>query len=214
MISDSVELCETEVGFLHIKLIGTNVWFPKIGILAVKFIIGLDLAVTRPSPESCWNLFAIAAEQSVELKWLILNKHKRWFHSSRVKFPFVSMSASWFLVSVYLIWILESRLILSNNQSKATRWLQDTCLIVGRLPLMIILITASLSSKMQSIALNWEDFAVDVTKSTLLDSKLSCWVGVLVWLWVCLFDGVSRNRFPVLFFWISLHGKAKNGTLH
>ena len=25
------------------------------------------------------------------------NKHKRWFHSSRVKFPFVSMSASWFL---------------------------------------------------------------------------------------------------------------------
>ena len=29
MISDSVELCETEVCFLHIQLIGTNAWRPK-----------------------------------------------------------------------------------------------------------------------------------------------------------------------------------------
>ena len=29
MISDSVELCETEVYFLHIQLIETNVWLPK-----------------------------------------------------------------------------------------------------------------------------------------------------------------------------------------
>ena len=29
MISDSVELCETAVCFLHIQLIGTNVCFPK-----------------------------------------------------------------------------------------------------------------------------------------------------------------------------------------
>ena len=29
MISDSVELCETEVCFLHIQLIGTNVWLPQ-----------------------------------------------------------------------------------------------------------------------------------------------------------------------------------------
>ena len=41
-------------------------------------------------------------------------------HSSRVKFSFVSVSPSWFLVSMYLIWILESRLIRSNNQSRAT----------------------------------------------------------------------------------------------
>ena len=33
-------------------------------------------------------------------------------HSSRVKFSFVSVSASWFLVSMYLIWILGSKLIL------------------------------------------------------------------------------------------------------
>ena len=29
IISASVELCETEVCFLHIQLIGTNVWLPK-----------------------------------------------------------------------------------------------------------------------------------------------------------------------------------------
>ena len=29
MISDSVEVCETEVCFLHIQIIGTNVWLPK-----------------------------------------------------------------------------------------------------------------------------------------------------------------------------------------
>ena len=35
--------------------------------------------------------------QAVELKWLILNKHNKWF-SSRVKFPLARMSVSWFLV--------------------------------------------------------------------------------------------------------------------
>ena len=56
------------------------------------------------------------------------------------------MAASWFLVSMYLIWILASRLIRSNNQSSATLWVLETCLKVGLLPLMIIWITASLSS--------------------------------------------------------------------
>ena len=38
----------------------------------------------------------------MELEWLLLNKHKRWFHSPRVRFPFVSMSASWlFGVTVF-----------------------------------------------------------------------------------------------------------------
>ena len=59
---------------------------------------------------------------------------------------FVNMSASWFFASMYLIWILGSKLILSNNQSSATLWVLETCLIVGLLPLMIILITASMSS--------------------------------------------------------------------
>ena len=56
------------------------------------------------------------------------------------------MSASWFLVSMYLIWILETKLIRSNNQSRAPLWVLETCLIVVLLPFLIILITASLSS--------------------------------------------------------------------
>ena len=79
------------------------------GALAIRFIIGRDFSVTRSSPESCWDRFAIATVQTVELKWLILNKVNKWFHSSRVKFPLVNVSARWFSVSMYLIWILESR---------------------------------------------------------------------------------------------------------
>ena len=57
------------------------------------------------------------------------------------------MFASCCLVSMYLIWILGSRLILSINQSRATLWVLDTCLIVGLCRLVIILIKALLSSK-------------------------------------------------------------------
>ena len=51
-------------------------------------------------------LFDIVSVQLAELKILILNRWRRWLHSSRVKLPFVSMSASCFLVSTYLTWIL------------------------------------------------------------------------------------------------------------
>ena len=43
------------------------------------------------------------------------------------------MSASWFMVFTSLIWILGSKLILSNNLQRATLWVLDTCLIVGLL---------------------------------------------------------------------------------
>ena len=46
------------------------------------------------------------------------------------------MSASWFLELTYLIWILGSILIPSNNQSKATLWIEDTRLLVGLRPLI------------------------------------------------------------------------------
>ena len=75
------------------------------------------------------------------------------------------MSASWFLVSTYLIWIFESKLIRSNNLSRATVWVLETCLIVGRLPLMIILIAASLSSNTYNKASWREDWTSDGTES-------------------------------------------------
>ena len=95
----------------------------------------------------------------------MLNKHTKWFHSSRVKFPLVRMSAGWFLVSMYLIWILESRLIQSNYQSSATLQVLETCLIVGLHPLMIILITASLSSNTYNKASWREDCTFEGTES-------------------------------------------------
>ena len=46
-----------------------------------------------------------------------------------------------------ITWIIRSRLILSNNQSRATLWVRETCLIVRLQPVIVILITVLLSSK-------------------------------------------------------------------
>ena len=52
MISDSVELCETEVCFLHIQLIGTNVWLPKTHNVPPE----VDFESSRsPSKSESWN---------------------------------------------------------------------------------------------------------------------------------------------------------------
>ena len=61
-------------------------------------------------------------------------------------FPLL-VSASWVSVSIYLIWILGSKVTPSNNQSRATLWVLETCLILALLSFVVILITASLSSK-------------------------------------------------------------------
>ena len=39
--------------------------------------------MTLSSPDSFCILFDITSEHSAEVKWLMLNKHNRWFHSSR-----------------------------------------------------------------------------------------------------------------------------------
>ena len=86
---------------------------------------------------------------------------------------------TWFL-------ILGARLILSNNQSKATLWVLDTCLIVGLRPFIIILITASLSSKTENIALEPACVTLDGTWSILVRSRLVCMVAVTLYhLWCC-----------------------------
>ena len=67
------------------------------------------------------------------------------------------------VVLTYFIWIIRSKMILSNNLPSAILWVRDTCLIVGLLPLMIILITDSLSSKILSMASKCDGFAFEVT---------------------------------------------------
>ena len=79
----------------------------------------LGFATGEPSLEvASWPLFDMAlcfpiGSERKLLKWLQenieklikLNKRRRWLHSSRVKLSLVNMSASWFLVSTYLILI-------------------------------------------------------------------------------------------------------------
>ena len=99
-----------------------------------------------------------------------------------MKLPSVNMSASWVLVSTYLIWIWGSKLVLSNKQSRATLWVLETCLIVGLLPFMIILITASWSSKIYNIASLREECTFDKIKSTLSKSLVTLWDYLRLWI--------------------------------
>ena len=68
-----------------------------------------------------------------------------------------------------------SKLILSNNQSRATLWVLETCLIIGLLPLIIILITASLSSNTYNKASWWEELTFEGMKSTLSKTLITPW---------------------------------------
>ena len=110
-------------------------------------------------------------------------------HPSRVQLPFVKMSASWFMDSTYLIWTFGSRLILSNDQSRATLWVRDTCLFVGLLPLMIVCITDSLSSKMY----NCDSFA----ERCAFEGTWSMFDRSIFWSNTCSILGVIRVLTPV-----------------
>ena len=79
-----------------------------------------DFATARsssPGFPSCISLFDMVLKLLVGLQWpqenieklMILTNRRRRFHSSRVKWPFVHMSATWFLVFTYLIWIFGSK---------------------------------------------------------------------------------------------------------
>ena len=81
----------------------------------------------------------------------------------------------------HLIWIMGSKIILSSYQSRATLWNLETCLNVGLLPFIIILITASLTSKMYNIVPFWQEFTFDETKSSLDNSRYPWETGVLIW---------------------------------
>ena len=72
--------------------------------------VSLQWKSLRVLSETWHSVFTIGRErkllkrlqENIE-KIMMLNKRRRWFHSPRVKLTLVSMSASWFLVSTYLI---------------------------------------------------------------------------------------------------------------
>ena len=86
------------------------------------------------------------------------------------------MLASCFLYQHIWFGSWGPKLILSNNQSRASLWVLETCLIVGPLPFMIILITASLSSKIFKKASLREEFTFEEIKSTLSKSSIFPWI--------------------------------------
>ena len=88
MFSDAVEASTSGFLSLHRK---------------TRFIIGFDFAVTLFFTwiflRSFWHHFrTIDRIEMTNVKQI-----QKWFHSSRVEFPLVSVSASWFLVSMYLM---------------------------------------------------------------------------------------------------------------
>ena len=115
---------------------------------------------------------------------------KRWFHSSRVKFPLVSTSANWFLVSINVFDLdfgveqpIKSNSVGSGNVSHCRTFL----------PLMIILITASLSLNTYNKASWCEYRTFEGTKSTL--SKT--WITPRDW-WRTCFLSRQTTGFSVL----------------
>ena len=119
------------------------------------------------------------------------------------------MSASWCLVSMYFIWIFGTKLILSNNQSRATLWVRETCLFVGLLPLIIFLITASLSAKTNNIALESEFFVLDGMWSMSVGMTLVC----LHWMKLCMLDLTIADGSPVALSWVLQSCKVQNDIL-
>ena len=81
------------------------------------------------------------------------------------------MTCNFVKMSAYLIRIFGCKIILSNNESCATRSVLKTYRKLRLLPFMIIFSTASLSSKMSNFVPSWEYFAFEETKSTCDNSR-------------------------------------------
>ena len=138
-----------------------------------------------------WALFDIVFGFLIERKWLqeniekfmMLNRRRRWFHSSRVKLPSVKMSASWFLVSTYLIWILGSKIdpvkqpIQSNSAGSWHVSHRRTSALYDHFDHNFVI------SKMYKWASNWEELAFVTTWSTFDNSstsRLPCFLEVVL----------------------------------
>ena len=86
-------------------------------------------------------------QENIE-KLIMLNKRRRWFHSSRVKISLVlaCQQVGFWCQHIWFGSLVPSWFCRTTNQAQLCGFL-DTCLIVGLRPLIIILMTALLSSK-------------------------------------------------------------------
>ena len=75
--SDSVELCETEVCFLHMQLIGTNVWLPKTNNVPPE----VDFDCSRsPAKSESWNSTSLHCFAILPTKQYCLYSHVWWMY--------------------------------------------------------------------------------------------------------------------------------------
>ena len=114
---------------------------------------------------SPWILISVISLPRAQWSWR-WNKHNKWFHSSRVKFPLVNMSAELvFGVDVFdLDFGVRINLDQTTNQVQLRKFWKHVSMS-GFFPLMIILITASLSSKTYNKASWREDWTLEGTES-------------------------------------------------
>ena len=152
-----------------------------LGFDIARFNMFSGLPFLNP-PQQCVHLFnwkKMAARK--QRKFMVLNRRRRLHLSLRMKLPLVSKSAKCFWCQQIWFGFFGSKFILPNNQPNATLWLRDTCVIVGILPLMIILITASLSSKMYNCASRWEELAFAATWSNLTTDQHYGYTSLSTW---------------------------------
>ena len=149
----------------------------------------------------CWSrlghksflFFLISNPQLIKLRFLVQQMELKW------------RNYLWSICLRVGVWcqcngfeILESRSLLPNNQLKANLWVRETCLLVGPRPLIIILITASLSFQTYNIALESEFFVLDGMWSMFVGMTLVCFTGIVLCMFdLAIADGFSRSSLLV-----------------
>ena len=124
-ISDSVELWETAVCFLHIQLIGTNVWLPKMHTLPPE----VDFESSRsPAMSESWNSPSLHC-LAIFPKWqYYLYSHVWWIYENN-RFRRLSQALLHFVMdraSLFTDHRISSRQIIAKYRLLRTIW-DHTC---------------------------------------------------------------------------------------
>ena len=94
MISDSVELCETEVCLLHIQLVGTNVWLPKTHDVPPE----VDFESSRsPAKSESWNSPSLHCFAVLPTRQYCLYSHVWWIYDIN-RFRRLSQALVYFVI--------------------------------------------------------------------------------------------------------------------